>query len=726
MSLDPRWYNREVPTHLRTEDKVFLFLTVKHIFKLIVVGIIVLFVYSLGFMQALPPHMRLIVAGAVGTVFAMMLILEIGGRPLPKVILDFVSYFVTPRRYRGVLYDLASPQPLLDFGAMRRRRIPAKLLILRLKIVRRRIRETYKTLRGNSALRRIPFIGLSVLLTITVAACTTSAFGQSPPSPSAPSPVATALIPDLHEPPIPFFAPGRRVYLERAKLINLYDTFPYHAENKLDLTLRASTPIERASVTLLPLPDEEYIAELALTEEDGVLDLTEDIPFPPIQAFGPLGENSEVTLRFALDHLLQLNGYPRSDIAFEGFEISWRDIHGYESTLLIEPQYLPFPAPIVEQTYDDEGDILWYGGLIATATPLPNVTPIPYILDVPREDRPFSPSFCRIVAFAQLEMSFSRSERHVRGKLIADCPLQSENNAQLTVLNRDIVIDQRDQEHIAIAGDNITRIEDVYLSDAPLICMNRLLFMPQNAYRPRSADPYLAPHGIPVDGDCTPGLDQPPIIDFAMPIEHVHPRRTQDVFFQLRNIYHIEFAYPPPGERLTYNIGEDNLRYIPIPQIVETLWVDNPQCAKTIDVHHTTVVNTYVVESEDPPPSDSHTTVQRRKVTAQEIFDGCVRTDFPRTPAAITSMQTPVPTPVVQRSQQYFEFTLTIAHDDEIKILKLLTPTPSPTPVALSDSDKRRLDTFDGLMSVPTARPAWTPTPTSIPFNERAERDRSR
>ena len=564
---------------------------------------------------------------------------------------------------------------------------------------------------------------LLVMVTIVIGSYPDAAVRGQEPDRHSPPPLPTA--PYLYSNHLkdPYFAPGRRIYLERAKYESRsrnrgFEGIEFPRLGVMNITMRAATPLLQLTAYMYPAPDQQYLALLTeqLREE---LAAGEEVTLESLswlQVRKDLAENEAHTFSFDVKHIV--DSILRQDGRFtqiDGILVSWVDLYGFEGSFTITPDYLPFPAPLVHQTYSQDDRLLWPGGPVMTATPAdPSLTPIPYRMEMPAEDRDPFPSFCKMVELASITIVHDIAEKQLEGVLIVDCPIESiTNNAQVTALEHPIVIDEREQFHKDGLMDQREQTEDVYLADVPLVKIEELLLFQPNRYRP-DMPPYEERQCFDLDFDCPPEPHSP-VIEYEMPFTVPTPHATATVNFELTNVYHMEFAYPDSTQRTMPGYDPElDSRYLPLPEVLTTYLVDNPACEIEIPVQHIT----NITQNADLPPggTTSNTHTVNSNLSAQQIFDQCNLTP---TPIIKADWRTPIPTPMVQQAYQQFQFSINFAHDETIRLLNIITPTPSPTYAPVPEEQKRIRDAYIDLLPPATPWPMATFTPTPISVYER-------
>ena len=142
MVLDPEWYDHEIPTHVKTQDKVFLFLTFQQLIPLIGCIAVAYFIYHLPWMASFSFVTRIAITGGVGVFGAVMVLTKIGGRLLPLVLFDLLMYALDPNYHEGRLGDVVHETPLVDFGTTLKKRPPLVTYRAKMRIGRRRFRRS--------------------------------------------------------------------------------------------------------------------------------------------------------------------------------------------------------------------------------------------------------------------------------------------------------------------------------------------------------------------------------------------------------------------------------------------------------------------------------------------------------------------------------------------------------------------------------------------------------
>ena len=329
----------EVPTHVQAEDRVLLWFTFPQIVALTAVAALAYGVYSLAPFG--PSGVRIALAVLIALAGVAAVAGKIGGRRLPLVAADLLSFWLGPRRYAGIPAELArseppppppsTPNPLqllvkrtrrgLRKLRKKRRRGGRKPFRAHCRFGKRLFRREGENRNGHRAdIRSVGQRGGLLLLAASVAVTTVfgvMALGSQPASA------------DGHdqwfgeEVSIPEPIPGQRLFVERIEVTGAVAT----------LTLRAATALD-------------------------------------IQVRGYGGDDGQ-TLTFQRRASLATGGRVSYTLPLVGespsITVSWRDELGEAGALSLEGDQLPYPLPTVEGELCDLSmtSVSWTPGSIA-------------------------------------------------------------------------------------------------------------------------------------------------------------------------------------------------------------------------------------------------------------------------------------------------------------------------------------------------------------------------
>ena len=109
MSPDNDPLTHEVPTHVEAEDKLFLGLTVFQVLGVIMTVAVAYAVFQSSWTAWLPWIPRAVICGLLSVASIASLLIRIGNRMLPLVLMDLLQYRTSPRTLSGSIADLRVP-----------------------------------------------------------------------------------------------------------------------------------------------------------------------------------------------------------------------------------------------------------------------------------------------------------------------------------------------------------------------------------------------------------------------------------------------------------------------------------------------------------------------------------------------------------------------------------------------------------------------------------------
>ena len=107
---DP-WTSHEVPTHVQSSDSLIFGLSFIQVIMLMVCLGGAYAIYVMPMLAWVPPRIRIGLAIGLALIAAAMMILKIGGRPVPILLLNLLKFKIAPQVYAGIPSALLQPRP---------------------------------------------------------------------------------------------------------------------------------------------------------------------------------------------------------------------------------------------------------------------------------------------------------------------------------------------------------------------------------------------------------------------------------------------------------------------------------------------------------------------------------------------------------------------------------------------------------------------------------------
>ena len=107
---DP-WTSHEVPTHVQSSDSLIFGLSFIQVIMLMVCLGGAYAIYVMPMLAWVPPRIRIGLAIGLALIAAAMMILKIGGRPVPILLLNLLKFKIAPQVYAGTPSTLLQPRP---------------------------------------------------------------------------------------------------------------------------------------------------------------------------------------------------------------------------------------------------------------------------------------------------------------------------------------------------------------------------------------------------------------------------------------------------------------------------------------------------------------------------------------------------------------------------------------------------------------------------------------
>ena len=107
---DP-WASHEVPTHVQSSDSLVLGLSFVQVIMLMVCLGGAYAIYVMPMLAWIPDRIRIGLAIGLALFAAAMMILKIGGRPVPILLLNLLKFKISPQVYAGTPSVLLQPRP---------------------------------------------------------------------------------------------------------------------------------------------------------------------------------------------------------------------------------------------------------------------------------------------------------------------------------------------------------------------------------------------------------------------------------------------------------------------------------------------------------------------------------------------------------------------------------------------------------------------------------------
>ena len=130
------WASHEVPTHVQSSDSLILGLSFVQVIMLMVCLGGAYAIYVMPMLAWVPTRIRIGLAIGLALIAAAMMILKIGGRPIPILLLNLLKFKIASQVYAGTPSALLQPRPDQDddkpedaVEASRLRRLLARLPI---------------------------------------------------------------------------------------------------------------------------------------------------------------------------------------------------------------------------------------------------------------------------------------------------------------------------------------------------------------------------------------------------------------------------------------------------------------------------------------------------------------------------------------------------------------------------------------------------------------------
>ena len=107
---DP-WSSHEVPTHVQSSDSLILGLSFIQVIMLMVCLGGAYAIYVMPMLAWIPDRFRVGLAIGLALIAATMMIVKVGGRPIPILLLNLLKFRIAPQAYEGTPADLLAPRP---------------------------------------------------------------------------------------------------------------------------------------------------------------------------------------------------------------------------------------------------------------------------------------------------------------------------------------------------------------------------------------------------------------------------------------------------------------------------------------------------------------------------------------------------------------------------------------------------------------------------------------
>ena len=107
---DP-WTSHEVPTHVQSSDNLIFGLSFVQVIMLMVCLGGAYAIYVMPMLAWIPDRIRVGLAIALALIAAALMILKIGGRPIPILLLNLLKFKISAQVYAGTPATLIEPRP---------------------------------------------------------------------------------------------------------------------------------------------------------------------------------------------------------------------------------------------------------------------------------------------------------------------------------------------------------------------------------------------------------------------------------------------------------------------------------------------------------------------------------------------------------------------------------------------------------------------------------------